>query len=68
MLNNVKSPTAATSVIDALESLGGSITNTISPQGNFLFDPSQTWDDWEDIFGGSDYTIQSGAYEGWQPW
>lgn len=68
MLNNVKSPTAATSVIDALESLGGSITNTISPQGNFLFDPSQTWDDWEDIFGGSDYTIQSGAYEDWQPW
>jgi hypothetical protein len=40
MLNNVKSPTAATSVIDAMESLGGSITNTISPQGNFLFDPS----------------------------
>lgn len=68
MLNNVKSPTAATSVLDAAESFAGTITNTISPQGNFLFDPSQTWDDWEDIFGGEDNTIQSGAYEDWQPW
>lgn len=68
MLNNVKSPTAATSVLDAAESLAGSITNTVSPQGNFLFDPSQIWDDTEDIFGGEDKTIQSGAYEGWQPW
>ena len=68
MLNNVKSPTAATSVVDAAESLAGSITNTIAPQGNFLFDPSQTWDDWENIFGGKDYEIQKGVYEGWQPW
>lgn len=68
MLNNVKSPTAATSVLDAAESFAGCVANTISPQGNFLFDPSQTWDNWEDIFGGSEKEIQSGAYEGWTPW
>lgn len=67
MLNNVKSPTAATSVLDGLESFGGSISNTVAPFGNFLFDPSQTWDDWEHIFGGKDKLIQKGAYEGWTP-
>ena len=66
MLNNMKSPSAATSVLDATESFFGSVANTVAPQGNFLFDPSQTWDDWENIFG--DNTIQKGAYEGWQPW
>lgn len=72
MLNNMKSPTAATSVLDAAENLGfdisKNIVNTVSPQGNFLFDPSQTWDDWEDIFGGEENLIEQGAYEGWTPW
>lgn len=68
MLNTIKSPTAAISVIDAAEHFAGTVVNTIAPQGNFLFDPSQSWDDWENIFGGEENEIQSGAYEGWSPW
>lgn len=75
MLNNVKSPTAATSVIDAVEALGydvaqspQKIINSIAPQGNLLFDPSQTWDDYENLIGGQDRIIEKGAYEGWTPW
>lgn len=75
MLNNVKSPTAATSIIDAVEALGydvaqspQKIINSIAPQGNLLFDPSQTWDDYENIIGGEDRIIEKGAYEGWTPW
>ena len=76
MLNNFKSPSAATSVLDAAEAVGYDmatkapkmIVNTVSPQGNFLFDPSQSWDDFENIFGGQEDVIEKGAYEGWTPW
>lgn len=76
MLNNFKSPSAATSVLDAAEAVGYDMAtkapkmfvNTVSPQGNFLFDPSQSWDDFENIFGGQENVIEKGAYEGWTPW
>lgn len=76
MLNNFKSPSAATSVLDAAEAVGYDmatkapkmLVNTVSPQGNFLFDPSQSWDDFENIFGGQENVIEKGAYEGWTPW
>lgn len=64
MLNNVKSPTAATSILDGLESMGQSVSNTISPFGNLLFDPSQTWND---LVNRENSGITNGAYEGWLP-
>lgn len=71
MLNNFKSPTAATSILDALESIGQSASNTVAPFGNLLFDPSQTFesfnDTWNYIFNNEDKVIQKGTYEGWLP-
>ena len=64
MLNNFKSPTAATSILDGLESIGQSASNTVAPFGNFLFDPSQTWND---LFNNEEGVIQKGAYEGFTP-
>ena len=79
LLNNIKSPTAATSVLDAVEQFGNGLTtsatkilpvttNTLFPQSNFLFDPSQAWDDATNIIGGESRKIKKGSYKDWEPW
>lgn len=61
MLNNVKSPTAATSVLDKTEGFMYQLSNTISPTTNILYDLSLFG---EDTFasGEDDSIVQRGAY------
>lgn len=67
MLNTFKSPTAATGVLDKLEGAARGITNTIAPQGNMLFNPSETWDDFLNIFSDDPKLVTKGAYKGMTP-
>ena len=66
LFNNIRSVTAAESVIDGVEQAVGSLSHFISPRETLiystLFEPSQEFYDEEDK---QDDIITRGAYEGW---